>query len=219
MKTDQKKRQRRLKNTPESVKAVALKYTSRVAFARGDPAKYKAARRFGDAVFDDICSHMREIPMGQPVKWTWYSTLREARKYKNISEFRRNADAAYQKMLRRGWRKRFEQHLPASWFERGERKKHQKLRLIDAIKIALKYESKTDFRREDYACYQYAQAHGWLDIICEHMQKNTKWSHSLLLVEAAKYKTYAEFAANSRSAHQTARNLEMIDEIKAIYDD
>ena len=58
--SDTQQQPRRRKHTVESLTKIAAEYETRVEFSRANPSAYKAARRLGNAAYNQICSHMKE---------------------------------------------------------------------------------------------------------------------------------------------------------------
>ena len=114
------------KHTIASVTMNARQYSSRIEWAKAEPATYKAARRLaadhGEEVFDMICRDAQFVEGGyKPVKWTHRSVLYEMRKYENFSQFRRNALGAYQ-AYRTKYKELLRTQLPEEYFKRKKYK-------------------------------------------------------------------------------------------------
>ena len=86
--------------TTERCHEEALKYTTRRDFQEGSGGAYNAAKRMG--VLDTICAHMPRTnkPAGY---WTKTRCLKEAKKNKSMSEFRKNSPSAFNIAWRNGW--------------------------------------------------------------------------------------------------------------------
>ena len=86
--------------TKERCQEEALKYTTRRDFQKGCGSAYNAAKRMG--VLDTICAHMPRTnkPAGY---WTKARCLKEAKKNKSMSEFRKNCPSAFNIAWRNGW--------------------------------------------------------------------------------------------------------------------
>ena len=126
MSAAKQKRTRARKHTIASVTMNARKYESRVAWARAEPAIYRAARRLakehGEEVFDMICRDAEFVVGGyKPIIWTHRSVLYEMRKYENFSQFRRNALGAYQ-AYRTKYKELLRTQLPEEYFKRKKYK-------------------------------------------------------------------------------------------------
>ena len=86
--------------TAERCAEEALKYTTRKDFLETSPGAYNAAKKNG--LLDTICSHMARAakPAGY---WTKARCIKEARKNKTFSQFRKNCASAYAIAWRNGW--------------------------------------------------------------------------------------------------------------------
>ena len=212
-------RERTKKWTFETIGGVAKDYNSRVSFARGNPAAYRAARRnLTEAEFDKICAHMTVVNATKPVIWTLEAVLKSAKSYSSFKEFSRNETSAYQKVMKMGWKPKLRDTLGEGWFESSSTS-YISYTYDDVCAIAKKYEIKSEFRKNDKQAYTKAQNEGWISDICAHMKQNRKWTNSLLVEEAKKYKSYADFTNLSPSAQITAFKRGIIDtHIKPIWD-
>jgi len=78
----------------------AFKYTTRRDFQEGNSGAYNAARRMG--ILDTICTHM--TPKNKPSGyWTKNRCLKEAKKNRSLSDFRKNNPSAFIISWRNGW--------------------------------------------------------------------------------------------------------------------
>lgn len=86
--------------TIEKCREEALKYSTRKDFQEGSGGAYNAAKRMG--LLDSICAHMSKTnkPAGY---WTKARCLKEAKKNKSMSEFRKNCPSAFNIAWRNGW--------------------------------------------------------------------------------------------------------------------
>lgn len=86
--------------TTERCAEEALKYTTRRDFKEARPGAYNAAKKNG--LLDTICSHMPRTnkPAGY---WTKTRCLKEAWKYKSMSDFRKHCPSAFNIAWRNGW--------------------------------------------------------------------------------------------------------------------
>lgn len=86
--------------TIERCQEEALKYASKRSFLEGCSGAYCAARKMG--LLDAICAHMKKVnkPAGY---WTKVRCLKEAKKNRSMSEFRKNCPSAFNISWRNGW--------------------------------------------------------------------------------------------------------------------
>lgn len=88
--------------------------------------------------------------------------------------------------------------------------------LNSCAETALKYNTRTEFRKNAISAYNFAWKHKILDSICTHMiVKQSKWTNKMLENLALKYTTKKEFNHNNKSAYITALNRGIIDSICA----
>jgi uncharacterized CHY-type Zn-finger protein len=83
-------------------------------------------------------------------------------------------------------------------------------------KEALKYQSRNDFRINSGSAYNSSRRNGWLNEICEHMEKPKRvifWTFDVCKKEALKYQTKKEFSEKSSSAYSTSVQNKWIDGI------
>ena len=86
--------------TKEKCHEVALRYSSRKEFERKESGAYSAAQKHN--WLEDICFHMpKRIPSKR--YWTKKRCIKEARKHKTFSQFRKNCASAYAIAWRNGW--------------------------------------------------------------------------------------------------------------------
>ena len=73
---------------------------------------------------------------------------------------------------------------------------------------ALKYKSKTDFKKSEKGAYKKATQNKWINDICSHMKSDRKpngyWTKEKCQEEALKYKTKANFYNQNSSAYSKA---------------
>jgi len=82
--------------------------------------------------------------------------------------------------------------------------------------VALKYNTRNDFRINSGSAYNSAQMNEWLDDICSHMEKFKRkiyWSFDKCEKEALKYNTKKEFKTKSSSAYSTSVKNGWVDKI------
>lgn len=83
--------------------------------------------------------------------------------------------------------------------------------------IALKYETRNSFKKNDCAAYTKSVKSGWLDDVTRHMKKkyskNGYWNATTCAIEALKYDTRKEFCEKCNGGYQEAQKLGILDEI------
>lgn len=78
---------------------------------------------------------------------------------------------------------------------------------------ALKYTTKTIFRKNCSSAYESAYKNKWLDEICSHMIGYNKWNKEKCKEEALKYTTRYSFFIGSNGSWNSARRNHWLDEI------
>lgn len=195
--------------TKERCQEEATKYSQRSEFERNCRSAATAARKHG--WMDEICSHMitNSKPSGY---WTKERCFVEARKYTSKLELGKNAPGALVAMKRNGWLKEAcshmnpDKHLLGYWTK--ERCKNE----------AIKYKTKSSFRKGCQGAYSAAWTNGWLEEICMHMnQTQTRgyWTKERCIAEANKYKWRNEFREKGKGAYNAAWTNGWLDEICA----
>ena len=195
--------------TLETLKAEALKYTSRGEFQQKNGSAYNAAGRMN--LRDLICGHMTKIkyPNGY---WTAERCKIEALKYRTRSEFGEGNGAAYNASKRLKILEEVCKHM----VEVKKPKGHWTLETLQAE--ALKYENKVDFRQNSNPAFLTASRKGLLDQICSHMEagklRNGHWLiKENCAAEALKYMNRRAFSLGNSSAYHGADINGWLDEI------
>ena len=212
---------RRLPNgywTEDRLRQEALQYETRGAFAKANKTAYQTARKAG--LLDSICSHM----VSKYTTWTEQMLREEALKYEVQHDFKVGNGAAYQAAYKLGILKDICGHMTSGFKRAGERQRVWTKEKCAAE--AVKYETRTDFKRGHGAAYKAAVLWGWLDDICGHMQsghkrraeKDTIWTAETCAAEALKYETISEFREAAGGAYLRATRLGIMEEICAHMD-
>lgn len=140
-------------------------------------------------------------------KWTEELVLAEAGKYQSRVEFKRGSERAYRVAISIGVMDEACNHMIT------DRKSWSKESIHTE---ALKYTTRQSFNKGCIKAYDAAQARGLLDEVCSHMKSgrhyDRKWTPDAMLKEALKYKTRADFQANS-GAYDMAHRKGVLDEI------
>lgn len=137
----------------------AKKYKTRTEFKRNSNA-YTAAQKYG--WIDDICGHMTSVKKIDGY-WTKERCKEEAMKYTSIEDFKRGSGTAYSKTHRNGWDQEICAHLKSKIFPAGYWTKEK------CKEEALKYSTRSEFKRKSPAAYSKSRDKGWTDEICIHM--------------------------------------------------
>ncbi|OQB48436.1 MAG: GIY-YIG catalytic domain protein [bacterium ADurb.Bin157] len=184
----------------------ALKYKSRTEFNRKSGSAYSAAIKLG--ILDTICLHMDKKPWGI---WTKEKCHKEALKYKTKKDFKTGCSSAYYSATKNGFLDEICRHMipfrkPKGFWTFEQCKKE-----------AVKFETRSEFQKENISAYREALNNGWLDKICSHMmpEKRPKnyWTKKRCHEEALKYDTRSQFQKHSNTAYCKATREKWLDEI------
>lgn len=78
---------------------------------------------------------------------------------------------------------------------------------------ANKYKKRFDFQKKSPKAYNAAYRNGWLNQVCDHMEKNyIDWTEDLIKKEVMKYKTLKDFRTQS-SAYKAAQRFGIFDDV------
>ena len=83
----------------------------------------------------------------------------------------------------------------------------------NALRLASSFSHRTDFRRAHNTEYMYAYLNGFLDEICSHMTRKTKWTKDSLREIAIGYANKTAFRKENNGAYQTAYNMGIVNDI------
>lgn len=192
--------------TKERAFEKALEFNNKRDFKKKHIAAYELLRKNG--WLDNACSHMRNI--AHQVKWTEEKCQEEALKYKTKSEFKNNCSWGYLVAQRNGWVNKITQHY----------KKHKpkiKWTKEKCQEEANDYQYRVDFSKLSSKAYGACVRNGWLNEVCQHMEKSRmksfKWSKEKCQNIALKYKHRKEFQTKHKNAYSAARYNGWLDEI------
>ncbi len=141
--------------------------------------------------------------------WTEEKIREEAKKYSNAKEFRKNALGAYFAARRINILDEIGTHFVN--LHRGSLGKGY---TDDELqKEALKYETRTEFKKNSGGHYSAAWDKKILNEICQHMIPPKKWTKDLIFSESKKYMFRSDFKRNNMSAYKGAVKLKILDEV------
>jgi hypothetical protein len=194
-----------------ALKEEARKYGSISEFARKNKAAYNAALR--QEIVDEVTVHMkrRKLRNGH---WQDKEACREAAtKYRTRSEFQKKAKGAYFSAFREGWLDEICVHMDTGRHLDGYWNVKENCRAE-----ALKYKSRSEFRKHCSGAVHAAIRHGWLEEICAHMPKVSNrpqghWTKERCSEEARKYESVSKFHKESNGAYDIARKNGWLEEI------
>ena len=147
--------------TKDECAAIAKKHNKRSEMIKCDLQAYNAARKYG--WLDEICTHMR--PCKKHVErsyWTKERCQERALLYSHRTDFKNGDGSAYATAVRNGWLNEICVHMT---------KPTPKVRWTkeECHKVALKYQTASEFRKHDRSVYVTALLKGWLEDICSHL--------------------------------------------------
>ena len=173
--------------TFEALKEVASQFPSRLAFARGNPAAYKAARRnLTDAQRDEIFAHMSTYTK----QWTFEALKEKAAKHRTKASFVQTP--AYK--ASRNWLTEEQMNEICSHMEPTNETKWT----FEALKeLAAQYPTRTKFAADNPAAYKASRRNltdAQRDEIFGHMSTRPKpWTRDELKAAAAQCSTRREY--------------------------
>lgn len=185
----------------------ALEYQTRRDFENLSPSAYNSARRNG--WLDDICSHMERLQKPKNF-WNEQRCTQEALKYQTRTDFKINSGSAYLAAYRMGILDKICNHMTKKKSQVFWTKKN-------CHKEAVKYNTKSEFKKACPAAYSAAIKAGILNEICDHMinirRPNGFWSFENCKKKAKRFKSRSEFQRNNVSAYREALKNGWLDEI------
>lgn len=125
-----------------------------------DSNAYNAARKNG--WLDEICAHMASHKHVNRFYWTKERCLERALRYVHRVDFKNGDGSAYSTAVRRGWLDEICSHMtkPTPKVKWTKEECH---------KVAQKYKTAIDFRKQERSVYATALHKGWLEDICSHL--------------------------------------------------
>lgn len=196
----------------ENCKKEALIYDKISNFRKKSIGAYKSSKRNG--WFEEITSHII-----QPKKKFIYpkeywnnkdNCKTEALKYKSIKQFKKSSKNAYLISLENKWLDEIISHTINF--------NNKKDGYWNDIKVceeqALKYSTRTNFKKNSSSAYNSALRNNWLDIICTHMiEYYGYWNnYEKCKIESSKYKNRTEFRKSIYSAYKYSLKNNWLDE-------
>lgn len=183
----------------EKTQVEALKYKTRGAFQLGSGGAYHAARKRG--WLEDICSHMTS-PMRPHGYWTLERCAAEARQFETRTEFQKGSPQAYKAAYGKGYLDEVCAHMKLAIKPNGYWSKD------NILSEARRYDTRIAFKKTCPSAYKAAMSNGWLEEVCEHMDRLLKpdgyWTQDRVSQEASQYETRSDFMRGSSGAYGVA---------------
>jgi hypothetical protein len=191
------------------------KYTSRVEWKNNSPS-YKAALKSG--WLDECASHMKLLQKRNGY-WSLERCIEEAKKYNTRVEWQNSkgdGSTSYSCAALNGWIEQCATHMKILQRPKGY------WTLENCIKEALKYESKSEWSKNDMASYQAARKNDWYDECTKHMVTERKpdgyWNNiELCIKEARKFSKPSEWLKKSGSSYNSAKKNGWYEECKKYF--
>jgi hypothetical protein len=148
---------------------------------------------------------------GNDRKWTKEICKKEALKYTNINDYRKNS-LSYKASVRNKWLDEISSHMNRTKNNSGYWSKEK------CIEEALKCSSKKEFETKHPGGYAACRKNGWIIEISSHMNNRISkekgyWTKEKCQEESIKYKSRSTFQKNNISAYQTSINNNWLDDI------
>ena len=197
---------RNLPRSIEEIKASAARYQSRIAWRRGDPAAYHAAKRRG--LFDDVCAHMPRSPRQLSLE----ALMASAAPYTSRSEWKQADPSAYTRASQRGLldivcaHMTSKVHPPGYWT------------LARCKESASAYTSRTAWSEGAAYAYHIACENGWVDQCCAHMptgRRAIKWTPEQIAASAKRHRFKSAWHREEHGAYEAAKRLGIFEQVTA----
>ena len=192
--------------TIENIIEAALKYKTFKEWIKKDKKSYAAATVRG--LLDDprITKFLIKI-IGKTSKWNKKKVLKDAKKYKSRSEWKKKSPSAYRFAKKHGFFEQAVMHmkkpLKGKWTEEN------------IIKNAKKYKTIKEWMKNEPGAYAAAQKKKLLSKATKHMKRlwKIKWNENSINTKAKKFKYRSEFKEAFPSAYAAARRLGILKKV------
>ena len=148
----------------DAVLTEAKKFKHKIDWYEKSPGSYAAAKKLG--WFDEALTHMT-IRKHRVVKWTKEAIIKDAKRFKYKSDWKKYSISAFMTAEKNGWYKDAVAHMPAV-----KEKKSWKWSKEAVLNEAKKHLTKNDWRLASAASYTAAHRNGWFEEAIKHMQVN-----------------------------------------------
>jgi superfamily II DNA or RNA helicase len=192
--------------TYERCKEEALKYKTKAEFKKGSKIACQLSYRRG--WINELCSHMVDSikPMGY---WTYERCKEEALRFKTRGDFYKGSVTAYGVCHKNDWINELCSHMvevikPNGYWTYETCKEE-----------ALKYKTKTEFKKGSVTAYETCCKNGWMDELCSHMigiKSKGYWTYERCKEEALKFKTRNNFHKVPGNAYSVCLKNGWLDE-------
>lgn len=149
-----------IKWTFDECKNEALNYKTLKEFRLKRGGAYRIARQ--NNWLNEVCSHMAKNEYKKQIIWTFENCYNDALKYNTRIEFCRKS-RAYGACRRNGWLNEVCKHMEKPYASKFKWSKER------CLLLALNYNTRAEFKSNEYNAYNAAKYNGWLDEICKDM--------------------------------------------------
>ncbi len=190
----------------------AMKYRVRTDFQKFSKGAYLSATRQG--LLEKVCAHMpkridRSGPKNPAFKWTIEKISSEAIKYNSRKIFSEKSGSAYGAAIRQNILDQVCSHMPKNLSIAREFDIWNDGAILSE---ALKYKTRSEFKKSSPSAYAAARRKKILDISCKHMTfvRNYRNNDELLLI-AKKYSRRVDLQKQNPSAYQALFKRGLVD--------
>jgi predicted GIY-YIG superfamily endonuclease len=180
----------------DTVLKMASQYQYLQDFKKDNPSTYRWVVK-NNLVFE-LLSFLKQKPKEK--KWSYENLKQLVIKYNSVNEFKKDYPGAYSAILKNGWLDELTNHMV-------RQKRTGNITLEMVLNIAKKYDTISNFKKNDKNTYALAQYHGWLPEVTKHLvRKKTIWSYDKVKEIADKFNTIKDFYTSNPNAYAAAKN-------------
>jgi hypothetical protein len=183
----------------------ALKYKTKGDWAKNNSASYTSAHKNG--WFEECTAHMLTLKIKQSY-WTLELCKEEALKYDRKVEWQKKSISSYRAAKTNGWYDECCTHMV--------KKVKQSIWTLELCKEeALKFDSITNWKKNNFSSYNVAKTNNWVSECCIHMVKKVKqsyWTLELCKQEALKFDSRIDWYKGSGASYSYAQRNKLLDE-------
>ncbi len=191
--------------TEKKVIEAALKFKSFKIWLEKEPASYRAARARNLLNDPRITKHLIKVIGSSIHKWKKEKVLKDAKKYKSRSKWKRNSPAAYGAARERGYFLKAVKHMKKP-------PPHGIWSKENIIKNARKFKTIKIWMKKEPGAYGAAQKKKILKEATKHMKRlwQKKWNGKTVIRSARKFNYSSVWKRNYPSAYAAARRLNIL---------
>lgn len=200
---------RKCKWTIEVLRCEALRYSDFTDFRKNGRRAFMAAKRLG--VLEEIGSHLKRSRFCR----TDEELATEALKYNTRREFQDKGHGPYEVARGRGILDKICAHMTPTETLRSKPRPELRIWTTKTLKVeALKYNSRSDFKRLGKGAYVAARKIGVVDEICSHMLvKKRNWTNEEIALAALPFNCRKDFSNGNLKAYDLAHRRGILDQV------